>query len=548
MSLDPEMIGTSSSATDVLLVASGDLREGANRLCWPVQAEMENRLTAAFARAGRRLTRAHPFDVQRGHGFLSSQRMGMNVFRDIDPESPLVVAESVWQYSHHVLPGLLSHKGPILTIANWSGTWPGLVGLLNLNGCLRKAGVPFSTTWSENFTDEYFCAGLKQWVETGSIHHDASHVRDLAIDELPESDRILGSSLAKELLRNKVILGVFDEGCMGMYNAIIEDYLMNRAGFFKERLSQSSLVAEMREVSDAEAMGVRHWLDARGFRFLTGGDGATDLTNEQIADQCRMYIAAGRIADQFGCDAIGIQYQQGLKDMTPASDLAEGLFNNTDRPPIYAKGAPGDSSRELYPGASIPHFNEVDECAGVDAVVTTQIWRALGMDPSTTLHDVRWGEWYKGDDIDDFVWTFQISGAVPASHIDGGYAKAVSERQPPMYFGLGGGTLKGICKPGELVWSRVFVEGGELHIDLGRARAIRLPDAETERRWRATTYQWPIQHVILKGIGRDQFMARQAANHVNVVYAPNPDLADRGLQTKAAMLLALGIKVHLCGV
>jgi hypothetical protein len=170
------------------------------------------------------------------------------------------------------------------------------------------------------------------------------------------------------------------------------------------------------------------------------------------------------------------------------------------------------------------------------------------MDPSTTLHDVRWGEWYKGDDIDDFVWTFQISGAVPASHIDGGYAKAVSERQPPMYFGLGGGTLKGICKPGELVWSRVFVEGGELHIDLGRARAIRLPDAETERRWRATTYQWPIQHVILKGIGRDQFMARQAANHVNVVYAPNPDLADRGLQTKAAMLLALGIKVHLCGV
>jgi L-fucose isomerase-like protein len=92
-------------------------------------------------------------------------------------------------------------------------------------------------------------------------------------------------------------------------------------------------------------MGVRHWLDARGFRFLTGGDGATDLTNEQIADQCRMYIAAGRIADQFGCDAIGIQYQQGLKDMTPASDLAEGLFNNTDRPPIYAKGAPGDSSR-----------------------------------------------------------------------------------------------------------------------------------------------------------------------------------------------------------
>jgi len=38
-----------------------------------------------------------------------------------------------------------------------------------------------------------------------------------------------------------------------------------------------------------------------------------------------MYVAALRIADEFGCAAIGIQYQQGLKDLTPASDLVEGL-------------------------------------------------------------------------------------------------------------------------------------------------------------------------------------------------------------------------------
>jgi hypothetical protein len=257
MSVEQENAGISPSANDVLLVASGDLRESANQLCWPVQAEMEEQLTDAFARAGRRLVRAHAFDAQSGHGFVSSQRMGMNVFREIDPEAPLVVAESVWQYSHHVLAGLMSHKGPILTVANWSGTWPGLVGLLNLNGCLRKSGVSFSTLWSEDFKDEFFCAGLKEWVETGSIHHDTSQVRELAMDEFPAGDCALGESLAKELLRNKVILGVFDEGCMGMYNAIVEDYLMNPAGFFKERLSQSSLVAEMREVSDAEAMGVR---------------------------------------------------------------------------------------------------------------------------------------------------------------------------------------------------------------------------------------------------------------------------------------------------
>ena len=48
------------------------------------------------------------------------------------PDAPLVVAEAVWQYSHHVLAGLRTHRGPILVVANWSGEFPGLVGLLGL--------------------------------------------------------------------------------------------------------------------------------------------------------------------------------------------------------------------------------------------------------------------------------------------------------------------------------------------------------------------------------------------------------------------------------
>ena len=41
-------------------------------------------------------------------------------------------------------------------------------------------------------------------------------------------------------------------------------------------------------------------------------------------------------------------------------------------------------------------------------------------------------------------------------------------------------------KPGEFVWSRVFVANGRLCADLGRAKAIELPQAETERRWSIT--------------------------------------------------------------
>lgn len=126
---------------EVILVASGDLRESANEKCWPAQSAMEAEVTEAFQSEGMTVRRAHSFDPTRRHGFISSQRTGMDVFMRIPSEAPLVVAEAVWQYSHNVLPGLQTHSGPILTVANWSGQWPGLVGMLNLNGCLHKAGI-----------------------------------------------------------------------------------------------------------------------------------------------------------------------------------------------------------------------------------------------------------------------------------------------------------------------------------------------------------------------------------------------------------------------
>jgi hypothetical protein len=528
---------------EAILVASGDLRLSANQVCWATQTEMERKVVEAFAREGMTVKRGHPYDSEAKHGFIWNQRMGMDVFAGIDPDAPLIVAEAVWQYSHHVLAGLRSHRGPILTLANWDGTYPGLVGMLNLNGSLTKAGIPYSTIWSVDFTDEFFLNAIRQWIREGKITHDTSHVRDLNRSTLPEAERALGEALARQLAREKAILGVFDEGCMGMYNAIIDDELINPAGIYKERLSQSALVAKMRTVSDDEAEQARDWLDLRGMTFLTGSNPETDLTDAQIHEQLKMYIAAVRIAHEFGCAAIGIQYQQGLKDMVPASDLVEGLLNNVERPPVYDP----EMGEELYAGKALPHFNEVDECAAVDALVTNRIWTAMGFDPATTLHDLRYGEHYKGDGVDDFVWVFEISGAAPASHFIDGYAGAVSERQPPMFFRLGGGTLKGISKPGEIVWSRVFVMDDRLHADLGRATVVTLPREETERRWNSTNSQWPIMHAVLHGVSRDQMMARHKANHINVAYAPSAGEADKALAAKAAMFAAMGIEAHLCG-
>jgi hypothetical protein len=525
---------------DVFLVASGDLRLSANQKCWPAQSTMEQALTAAVHQLGYRIRRAHPYQPEKQHGFIDSQRYGIDVFRQIPAEAPVIVAEAVWQYSHHVLAGLYDHRGPILTVANWSGEWPGLVGMLNLNGCLTKAGIPYDTLWSERFRDEYFLQRLERWLHGNRIEHDSTHVQILSprcISGLPD---IVGRTVADELVKKKAILGIFDEGCMGMYNAIIPDELLHPAGIFKERLSQSALYAAMKRVTDEEAQLIRDWLDNKGMRFCTGLDAKTELTDEQILDQCRMYIAALRIADEFGCAAIGIQYQQGLKDLTPASDLVEGLLNNVERPPVPQAG----NGRILYANCALPHFNEVDECAGVDALITNRVWRKLKLAPETTLHDIRYGEQYNGE----FVWVFEISGAAPPNHFINGYQGAVSERQPAMYFPLGGGTLKGISKPGEIVWSRIFVESGRLKAALGRATVVELPKEEVERRWASTTPQWPIMNAVLHGVNRNQLMAQHKSNHIQVAYGKDSDSANLAMMAKAVAFRELGIEVCLYGV
>lgn len=519
------------------LIASGDLRESANRAGWQTQAGMEADVTAALADLGWSVIRANRVDAATGHGFISSQRMGLDVFKSIPEDAPLIVAEAVWQYSHHVLAGLRTHRGPILTVANFSGEWPGLVGLLGLNASLTKMGKPYASLWSVDFTDDWFLDGLKEWTETGTVTQDASHVRNLP--ELADSpERELGYALAEELLRDKAIIGVFDEGCMGMYNAIFDDELLNPLGIYKERLSQSALYAEMLTVTDAEASEVGAWLVEHGMTFRLGSNEATELTQVQLLSQYKMYIAALRIADDFGLDAVGIQYQQGLKDLVPASDLAEGLLNSTERPPVTSR----DGQRVLHEDLALPHFNEADEGVAVDALITDRVWRAMGMVPDNTLHDVRWGEEFDGE----FVWVYEISGSVPASHL-GGWQNAEGWRQNPLYFPAGGSTINGISKAGEVVISRVYICEGRLQLDIFRGSVVELPAEETQRRKDATNPEWPIAHVVLHGVSRDQFMARHKANHAQFVYATDAAAADKALIAKAAFFDRLGVEVHLIG-
>src|SRR5258706_14924061 len=99
----PSVLTTRPNET--FLLASGDLRLSANQVCWPAQAEMERQVLAAFTAERITVTRAHPYDDMQKHGFIWNQRMGMDIFKSIPPEAPLIVAVAVWAYRYHVLAG-----------------------------------------------------------------------------------------------------------------------------------------------------------------------------------------------------------------------------------------------------------------------------------------------------------------------------------------------------------------------------------------------------------------------------------------------------------
>ena len=211
---------------DAVLVASGDLRETANRLGWPAQVELERNVEAAFARHGVTVRRGHPVDASTGHGFLSSQRMGMDVFASIDRDAPIVVAEAVWQYSHHVLAGLRRHRGPILTVANWSGEWPGPRRDAQHQRLADEDG-PCLQHDLERGPDRRLRRRRHRALDRRRAR--SSTTRRTSATSTPSrldpDAAALGRRLAGELAAGMAILGVFDEGCMGMYNAIFDDEL-----------------------------------------------------------------------------------------------------------------------------------------------------------------------------------------------------------------------------------------------------------------------------------------------------------------------------------
>ncbi len=324
---------------------------------------------------------------------------------------------------------------------------------------------------------------------------------------------------------------------MGMMNGVFPLKSLTDIGMPLESLSQSALLYEMGLVPLSLQEECLSWYEERGMQFQWDENGEKGLTRAQVLEQCAMMIAAARIGDRFGCKAVGIQYQKGLKDCCAASDFAEGCLNNAERFPI-----PDENGNIIRPGKPIPCINEVDMGTGIPQIMFYDILEALNLPSETTLHDIRWGSEYKGE----FYWDFEISGNVPFAHLKGGIAGAIGHRQADLYFPKGGSTISGQCKAGKFIWARAHYEGLDVHLHVGTGSAFELPKEEFKRRLNGTTEVWPLMNVQLDGVSKNDLMAGHQSNHITVAYVPSEQL-DLVQNATLAMGQSLGMQVCKAG-
>jgi hypothetical protein len=157
----------------VALISNGDFRDAVGVSCWPKQEETLRKVEQAFHVLGVNAYRAHPYGEEEKHGFITTQAECCRVFSQLIPIEPVVLV-------------LKLHRGPILLLGNFDGTWPGLVSLLNHSASFDRMNIEHSKVWTDSFdSDERFMQELQTWVKTGTIKRSNDHVTSIDTLDIP---------------------------------------------------------------------------------------------------------------------------------------------------------------------------------------------------------------------------------------------------------------------------------------------------------------------------------------------------------------------------
>ncbi len=493
----------------------GDARDIPNQLALPNVEEATAQLERALKKLGR-----EPYRVP---GFLSKPHHAIEKLGPID--DPMIGMCVHWLYGPHTTDGVVGKDNPLLLASNFSGQWPGLVGLLNTGACLESLNRPFSRVWTDakDFSsDPEFMARLDEWCTSGSVRYGSEEIRYHAPVSVQAS--ALALDVAREIRARRVLTLMFGDTSMGMINGYFGPRVLNKHGFTEHKVDQAWLIDRGKRIDPKRIDDAYAFVKSKGLTFHHREAKAEDFDDTASKEQLRDYLVALDLIDEFKADCLGWQYQLGLIPLRPPSDLAEGLLNSTCRP---------ESN-----GDTIATATEADQGNVMPMEMMKRLLKKKGLHQAVMFHDVRWGAEHQGR----FLWVLLNSGSCGAyafNHDPDTLKGAHSYRQPSLYFPTPGGTLAGESLPGKMTWARAYLKADELWMDIGRGEVVKLPENVRDQWWNGTTREWPFMAADL-GMSRDTLMAHYLSNHVAVAYG---DI----FEEMVALSQELGFKIRILG-
>jgi L-fucose isomerase-like protein len=440
-------------------------------------------------------------------------------------DDPAIGIYAHWVYAPHTTDGVVGKENPLLLASNFSGRWPGLVGLLNTGASLTSLNRAHSRIWTDAADwsqDQRFMEQLDAWCQRGQIVHEEREMH--APPELSAAARRTAEIVANDIKRRRPLILMLGDTSMGMINGYFGPRLLNPIGFSEHKVDQAWIIERGRGVSEHRISNALKFVRDRGVVFHHGEADAKDFTENDTRQQLRDYLAVLDLVNEFKADCIGWQYQLGLIKLRPPSDFAEGLFNSSCRP---------ESN-----GDTIVDATEADQGNIVPMEMMKRLLKLKGLHQAVFFHDIRWGGQLDGR----FIWVLLNSGSSGAyafNHDPDSLKGVHSYRQPAGYFPVPGGTFTGESLPGAITWARTYIRSNELWTDVGRGEVVSLPGAVRDEWWNGTTRQWPLMTADL-GIGRDTLMAHYQSNHIAVAYG---DVFEEMI----ALSQSLGMRVRVLG-
>ncbi|MAW82444.1 MAG: fucose isomerase [Parvularcula sp.] len=493
----------------------GDYRPTPNALATRQVEQATRQLEQSLDRLGKRHKRVD--------GMITKPNESIAKLSPID--EPMIGVYAHWVYGPHTVDGVVGKDSPLLLASNFSGTWPGLVGLLNTGACLEMVDRKASRIWTDAEDwrkDDDYMARLEEWVENGAIAYD-----ETAISETPAAPapaQAIADAVAASMADRRPLALMLGDTSMGMTNGYFGPRLLSKIGFSEHKVDQAWIIERGKFISESRINDALAFVTEKGVMFYYEQEGAEDFTVDATREQLRDYLVVLDLVDEFKADCVGWQYQLGLINSRPPSDFAEGLLNSVCRP---------ESN-----GDTIADATEADQGNLVPMEMMKRLLKAKGLHQAVFFHDIRWG-----DEVDGrFIWLLLNSGSSGAyafNHNPDSLTGVHSYRQPSAYFPVAGGTFAGESLSGEITWARAHFSNGELWMDIGRGEIVQLEPALRDLWWNSTTPQWPFMAADLQ-MSRDTLMAHYMSNHVAVAYG---DI----FHEMAALSKAMGFRVrHIC--